>query len=164
MAIDCTQAAVKARYCQPSVGSGTHVSRESAGRRGIRFSRVDHVAINARDLDHSAAFYARVLALVPGPRSTFRQVLLSPALSLHLFQVPERGTAPVGGDWRRPGVQHVALDVDEAEFERAAEVLVAAGTAAEGPTEDSEGRSLYFRDPDGNVIELRSAWDSSGGE
>ena len=129
------------------------------GRQGIRFSCVDHVAINVRDLDRSAAFYARVMDLIPGPRKTFRQILQSPALSLHLFQAPERQIAAVTQDWRRPGVQHVALSVGEAEFERAAEVIVAAGSAVEGPTEDPGGRSLYFRDPDGNVIELRDASD-----
>ena len=140
------------------------MSRQAFGRQGIRFRRVDHVAINVRDLDRSVAFYARVLAFVPGPRTTFRQVLQTPALSLHLFQAPEQRIAAVAQDWRRPGVQHVALSVGEAEFARAAEVIVAAGSAVDGPTEDPEGRSLYFRDPDGNGIELRSAWDSAPSE
>ncbi len=131
------------------------------GLRGLRVSRVDHVAINVRDLDRSATFYARVLGVTPGSRSTFRQVLLAPGFSLHLFQAPERRPQTDTRDWRRLGVQHVALALGEAEFERAAEVIVAAGSAVEGPTEDAGGRSLYFRDPDGNVIELHCAWESS---
>ena len=133
------------------------MSREPVGPRGLRAKRVDHVAINVRDLDRSTAFYACVLSLTRGPRSTFRQVLDSHQFSLHLFQVPERRPSAEVRDWRRLGVQHVALALDESEFERAAAVIVAAGSVVEGPTEDLEGWSLYLRDPDGNVIELRSS-------
>lgn len=135
------------------------MSHESVGPRRLTPRRLDHVAINVRDLDRSGAFYARVFNLTPQARSTFRHVLSSPDFSLHLFQAPERRPDAGVRDWRRPGVQHVALALDEAEFERAAEVIVAAGSAVEGPTEDPEGCSLYFRDPDGNFIELRSTWD-----
>ncbi|MCY3895384.1 MAG: VOC family protein [Chloroflexi bacterium] len=123
---------------------------------------MDHVAINVRDLDRSAAFYARVFSLSPKARTAFRHVLAAPGFSLHLFQAPERRPEAGARDWRRLGVQHVALALGEAEFERAAEVIVAAGSAVEGPTDDPEGRSLYFRDPDGNVIELRSALAPDG--
>lgn len=135
---------------------GAPVSQEPFGLQGLRFSRVDHVAINAGDLDRSAAFYARVFGLIQGPRSSFRLILESPTLTLHLFQAPEPPLAADVRDWRRPGVQHVALALSAAEFERASDVIVAAGSAVEGSTDDPEGRSLYFRDPDGNVVELRS--------
>ncbi|MCY3958868.1 MAG: VOC family protein [Chloroflexi bacterium] len=135
------------------------MSHESVGPRRLAPTRLDHVAINVRDLHRSAAFYARVFNLMPQARSTFRHVLSAPGFLLHLFQAPARRPEAGARDWRRLGVQHVALALGEAEFERAAEVIVAAGSAVEGPTEDPKGRSLYFRDPDGNVIELRSAWD-----
>ncbi|MYD95087.1 MAG: VOC family protein [Chloroflexi bacterium] len=140
------------------------MSQKPVGSRGLRIRRVDHVAINVRDLGRSAAFYARIFGLSPGPRTTFRRVLESSSLSLHLFQAPERRPEAGTHDWRRLGVQHVALALGEAEFERAAEVIGAAGSAVEGPTEDPGGRSLYFRDPDGNVIELRCEWDPVGTE
>ena len=132
------------------------MSQKPIGLRGLRVSRVDHIAINVRDLERSAAFYAHVLGLLPGTRSSFRQILETPGLSLHLFQAPEQRPAADVRDWRRLGVQHVALALSESEFERASNVIVASGSAVEGSAEDAEGRSLYFRDPDGNVVELRS--------
>jgi catechol 2,3-dioxygenase-like lactoylglutathione lyase family enzyme len=147
----------------PSVNARTEtlMSHESVRPRGLAVKRLDHVAINVRDLDRSATFYARVFGLTLGNRSTFRLVLSAPGLSLHLFQAPERRPEAGTRDWRRLGVQHVAVAVSDAEFERAAEIVVAAGSAVEGPTQDPEGQSLYFRDPDGTVIELRSALDSN---
>ncbi len=136
------------------------MAHEAVRPRCLVPRRLDHVAINVRDLDRSASFYAGIFDLTQHARSTFRHVLSAPGFCLHLFQAPERRPEAGVRDWRRLGVHHVALAVGEAEFERAAQVIVAAGSSVEGPMEDPEGRSLYFRDPDGNVIELRSAWNT----
>lgn len=61
------------------------------------------------------------------------------------------GGAPRGGSF-----EHFGFMVDErGEVDRWAAQLRAHGVAAEkGPYDRSDGRSLYFRDPDGHLLEI----------
>ena len=53
-------------------------------------------------------------------------------------------------------IQHFAFTVDEADIERAAELLRERGVEVEGPVihEWMPAKSIYFGDPDGNNLEL----------
>ena len=125
-------------------------------QRPLRATRLDHVAINVSDLSKSCSFYTLALRLSEGSRSMFKQVLVGPNFSLHLFQAPEKRPVNSIRDWRNLGIQHLALTVTYVELERAIDVIRQLGGEIDGPIDDSDGRSLYFRDPDGNVVELRS--------
>ena len=122
----------------------------------LRATRLDHVAINVSDLSKSSSFYTLALRLSEGSRSMFKQVLVGPNFSLHLFQAPEKRPVNSVRDWRNLGIQHLALTVTDDELERAIDVVRQLGGETDGPIDDVDGRSLYFRDPDGNVVELRS--------
>ena len=117
-------------------------------------SAVDHVAVNVRDLEASIAFYTATFGFARGRRTKFRQVLHQGSLELHLFQAADP-SAGAPRNWRQLGVQHVAFAVGQAEFEWAADALGQVTDLVDGPVEDDDGRALYMRDPDGNVIELR---------
>jgi catechol 2,3-dioxygenase-like lactoylglutathione lyase family enzyme len=52
------------------------------------------------------------------------------------------------------GMQHLAMDVDEASFAEAQERLKEAGIRFSGPTDRGYERSIYFRDPNGVLLEL----------
>lgn len=122
----------------------------------LEVGAVHHVAINVRDLAKSGAFYTKLLGLRRTRQTIFRQVLARGAVSIHLFQVPEPATAATPRNWRQLGLQHIAFGMPEADMEAVKDRLTRHGIPADGPLDDEDGRGLYLRDPDGNIIELRT--------
>ena len=125
-------------------------------RRPLLVLDVHHVAVNVSDLDASSAFYREAFGFATRQRTQFREVLGHGAVEIHLFQAPDAIQSDGGRNWRHLGVQHLAFSVSDDGLERAAAVLAAQGAGADGPVQDEAGTALYTRDPDGNVIELRS--------
>lgn len=120
--------------------------------------RVDHVVIAVTDWDRSNAFYRDVLGadLVrhgAGWRYRFGDVQLN-------VHGPGLKGDPVAREPVRPGNSDLCF-VWEGTAEAAAEHLRARGVEPElGPVERNgaggTGRSVYFRDPDGTLLELIS--------
>ncbi len=124
--------------------------------RPIEVGAVHHVALNVRDLNRSIDFYTKVLGLRPVRRTGFRQVLARGAVAVHLFQAPEPATAAAARNWRQIGLQHVAFSACDADLDAIKDRLTHHGIHTDGPVTDTDGRSLYLRDPDGIIIELRA--------
>jgi catechol 2,3-dioxygenase-like lactoylglutathione lyase family enzyme len=118
---------------------------------------VIETAIYATDLGAAEAFYASVLGLPVIGRETGRHVffhvgaahvllVFNPDATLVGERLPPHGT-------RGPG--HFALGVPAASLEAWRSHLAANGVAIEKElTWPLGGRSLYFRDPAGNSVEL----------
>src|SRR6185369_328459 len=107
------------------------------------------VAIRVKDLAKAEPFYREVLELEVGLRDEKRNWLF-------LYAGGDAGMVVLQedkGDWP---LQHFAFTVDEADIERAAAMLKERGVEVEGPIYHSwmPARSIYFRDPDGNDLEL----------
>lgn len=128
----------------------------------IRTRGINHPALVGRTYDETVDFYTRVL----GMRLVLEQPNLDdPENSVHLFFeagpgnfiayfVPREGALPDTPQRRQlGGMLHLALNLDSP-LEEAMEMLDAEGVRYKGPIDRGYERSIYFRDPNGAVIEL----------
>lgn len=127
-------------------------------------ARIDHVVFRVADLARSIAFYGAVLGCaVVKRRDDLGLVHLRAGASLiDLVDVAgplgAAGGAAAGTQGRN--VDHLCLRIDP--FDEAAIVahlqhhrVAPRGPAAVNFGAEGEGPSLYFSDPDGNVVELK---------
>ena len=126
----------------------------------IRITAVDHIGFRVADAARAEAFYAKL-----GFAVTFRSpdhpvVILRNSAGVELNLVVNAEPALDGSNVlmdvpeKRAGITHVALRV--ASIDDTVRALGELDIAiTEGPVALGHGRSLFVRDPDRNVIELR---------
>ena len=123
---------------------------------------IDHVAITVADLDASCAFYAHVLGATVeetyeiGGRVAVKRVAFGQAiLNIHLqgnavdlvARQPTPGSVDICFRWDGP------IGSVKAQLESQG-VTVIEGPVARTSADGVSGNSVYFRDPDGNLVEL----------
>jgi len=125
----------------------------------IRTKGTNHPALFGLSYEKTVDFYTRVL----GMRLVLEQPNLDDAESVHLFFetgpgqfiayfVPKPGKE-VEGRVQSGALAHIALNLDS-DLDDAMEMLNAEGVHFNGPVDRGYERSIYFRDPNGVVIEL----------
>jgi catechol 2,3-dioxygenase-like lactoylglutathione lyase family enzyme len=119
------------------------------------------------DLDAAQAFYGDVLGLELHGRVEGRHVFFRCGDGMLLLFDPEATSRPAGmtpaHGARGPG--HVAFSVEAGDLGRWRDRITAAGVAIEAELTWPTGvRSIYFRDPAGNSLEIGSPeiWGSVG--
>ena len=122
----------------------------------MRIDRFDHMVFTVRDIERTCVFYSKVLGMEVITFGGGRRALRfgEQKINLHLAgaEFEPKADPPV------PGSEDVCLitktDLDEA----LAHVESCGVEIIEGPCEKSGAvgpiRSFYFRDPDGNLIEI----------
>jgi catechol 2,3-dioxygenase-like lactoylglutathione lyase family enzyme len=121
-------------------------------------AKLDHCVVHVSDWARSNDFYARVLGAEVIPRQAgFVYRFGETQLNLH---GPGVEAVPVARDPVRPGNSELCFEWN-GPVEDAAAHLAACGVPVElGPVTrhgaKGEGRSVYFRDPDGSLLEFIS--------
>ncbi len=123
----------------------------------MKLGQLSEASIYANDLTAAEKFYRDVLGLEKIFSLEDRGVAFRCGATVLLVfdpartRVPDSGVPPHGAN----GEGHIAFVIDDSEFESWRSRLMDCGVAIEAEVQwPSGGRSLYFRDPAGNVIEL----------
>ena len=123
----------------------------------IELKRLGHVLLRVTDLERSRAFYSKILGFEvmeedPQHGGLF-MALPGDAHTLDLFPVQDPAApAPAPGG---PGVHHFAFQVDsEAALRDAYVGLRDQGVEIARAVDHVSQKSIYFRDPDGNLLEI----------
>lgn len=120
--------------------------------------RLDHLVLTVRDLEATLAFYSRVMGMQPVTFGNGRRALAfgRQKINLHPADAPLKPHAARPG----PGTADLCF-ISSTPIPEVVRQLQAAGVAIEeGPVPRTGAlgpiTSVYFRDPDGNLIEVSS--------
>jgi catechol 2,3-dioxygenase-like lactoylglutathione lyase family enzyme len=127
-----------------------------------RIIALDHIVLNVADVERSLAFYGGVLGLPAERVDAWRRgELRFPSVRVNEATIIDLVHAPAESGQRQLNLAHFCLVTDAEDLDAVARELTSAGVTIEvGPATRSGARgnalSIYFRDPDDNLIELRT--------
>ncbi len=122
----------------------------------IKIAEIDHVVFRCRDQNKMLDFYTRLMGLTEERRLEQMGLIQLRAGRSMIDLVP----APGKPDEKSKDVDHVCLGIEAADMSAIAQYLrESAVEIIEGPVTrygaHGMGLSIYIRDPEGNVIELK---------
>ena len=133
----------------------------------IKVIELDHIVLNVSDIDRSLKFYTEVLGLkgervdeFRAGKVSFPSVRINQRTIIDLFPRKEGGAA-TAEQKANANLNHFCLVVGAEDFSGIVEYLAERHIGVrEGPVSrwGAQGRatSVYFLDPDGNQVEIRS--------
>ena len=126
------------------------------GARPVKIRAIDHVVLTVADIGRTLDFYERALGMTPVTFGEGRRALAFGDQKLNLHQAGKEfvphALAPLPGSGDICFLTDIPIDEVAAHLIRvgvALELGPVAKTGARRPL-----RSIYFRDPDGNLIEV----------
>ena len=122
----------------------------------MRIDRIDHLVLTVADVDATVDFYSRVLGMDPVSFGSGRRAIAFGASKINLHQVGHefepKAMAPTPGS---ADLCLITVDPLDAVLMHLGECGV---TVEEGPVHRTGAigtiMSVYFRDPDGNLVEV----------
>ena len=119
-----------------------------------RINRVGHIVLSVKDFDASLKFYNEVLGMeVVAARPERRQAFLSFGTQHHdiaLFGAPEEA------DRGKVGMHHLAMQIEGGidELNELCRQMKDRGGQFDHLSDHGMTKSAYFKDPDGNMLEV----------
>ena len=132
----------------------------------MKFTKIVETCIYSSKLKEMKDFYMNKLGLDFVSEENGRHVFLKAGKSMLLIFNPE-GTLndsisifPIHGAITPPSIVHFALEINTADYEKWKDLLSKKQINIEKELKIGNSRSVYFRDPSGNVVELitENAW------
>jgi catechol 2,3-dioxygenase-like lactoylglutathione lyase family enzyme len=127
----------------------------------LKFEKIIETCIYSNDLNVMKEFYVNRLGFDLVSEEEGRHVFLKAGKSMLLIFNPEKtrlaanGIFPVHGVITPPSSIHFALEIKQVDYEAAKNVLIRNGIPFEKEMSwGSGGKSIYFRDPVGNLVEI----------
>lgn len=123
----------------------------------IHPDRLGHLVIKVRDLERSKKFYTEVLGLeLMGEVPQFKIAFLAAnRRDHHELGLLEVGSEADGGQFEQVGLLHFAFRMKSYdELGAAYRELKSHGVEVVATTDHGVARGVYFKDPDGNEMEL----------
>lgn len=127
---------------------------------------LDHIVLNVKDVEKIIAFYTDVVGLAPERvgeyrtgKAPFPSVRINKDTIIDLFPEP-LSEGEISETRGRPNLNHLCLNLDKSEWDELRQRLDEHDVTIDvGPVErwgaHGNGISIYFRDPEQNVIEAR---------
>lgn len=123
---------------------------------GIHVELIDHLVLTVRDIDETCRFYSRVLGMVPVVFGDNRKALSFGLQKINLHQYGQefspKASVPTPGSADLCFITSVPID------KFGTHLALCGVEVIEGPVVRTGARgalkSVYFRDPDGNLIEV----------
>ena len=133
----------------------------------MKFSKIIETCIYASNLEEMKNFYINYLGLEFVSEEKGRSVFLKAGKSMLLIFNPTdtlNNTTdklfPIHGAMTPPSIIHFALEIQKEDYEKWKYILLDNKIRIEKEIELRNSRSLYFRDPTGNLVEFitNNAW------
>ncbi len=126
----------------------------------MKIRKVIETCIYSSDLESMKKFYSEILGLFVVQEEPGKLVFLKAGKSMLLIFNPARtrtfnGALPAHGAPTPPSSIHFAMEIEEPDYYASKQLLVHNNIVIEKEINwDSHVKSIYFRDPAGNLVEL----------
>ena len=126
----------------------------------MKFRKIIETSIYSTDLSKMKEFYVNRLGLEYVSEQLGRHVFLKTDKNMLLIFNPEVTTIEkdtIHGATTPPSMVHIALEIEPNEYEMAKDLLIKNDIDVEKEIEwgnEINSRSIYFRDPAGNLVEF----------